>query len=123
MTWFIVFGPVPYRRRHHYDQQQHAPRAITWLMAVTGRGPLPRVTCNGLGLDRKSPEVWRVTLSRISLNVRLVFIFILLETPVKRKKQCSAGSARLYLIGGSWAHPSPQGKRHLDRFSRFCRVH
>jgi len=22
-----------------------------------------------------------------------------------------------------WAHPSPQPKRHLDRFSRFCTVH
>jgi len=22
-----------------------------------------------------------------------------------------------------WAHPSPQPKRHLDRFSRFCRAH
>jgi len=22
-----------------------------------------------------------------------------------------------------WAHSSPQPKRHLDRFSRFCRVH
>jgi len=21
-----------------------------------------------------------------------------------------------------WAHPSPQPKRHLDRFSRFCRA-
>ena len=23
----------------------------------------------------------------------------------------------------SWAHPSPQPKRHLDRLSRFCRDH
>jgi len=22
-----------------------------------------------------------------------------------------------------WDHPSPQSKRHLDRFSRFCRAH
>jgi len=22
-----------------------------------------------------------------------------------------------------WAHPSPHIKRHLDRFSRFCRAH
>jgi len=28
-----------------------------------------------------------------------------------------------HLIHGSWAHQSPQPKRHLDRFSRFCRVH
>jgi len=24
---------------------------------------------------------------------------------------------------GFWAHPSPQPKRHVDRFSRFCRAH
>ena len=23
----------------------------------------------------------------------------------------------------SWAHPSPQAKRHLDRFDHFCRAH
>ena len=27
------------------------------------------------------------------------------------------------LIHGSLAHPSPQPKRHLDRFCRFCRAH
>jgi len=27
-----------------------------------------------------------------------------------------------HLIHGSWAHPSPQPKRHLDRFSRFCTI-
>ena len=28
-----------------------------------------------------------------------------------------------YLIHGYLAHPSPHPKRHLDRFSRFCRAH
>jgi len=28
-----------------------------------------------------------------------------------------------HLIHASLAHPSPQSKRHLDRFSRFCKVH
>jgi len=28
-----------------------------------------------------------------------------------------------HLIHGSWANPSPQPKRHLDRFSRFCTDH
>ena len=33
--------------------------------------------------------------------------------------QISAGSARLYIIGGSLGLPEFQRKRHLDRFSRF----
>ena len=28
-----------------------------------------------------------------------------------------------HVIHGSFAHPSPQPKRHLDRFSRFCKAH
>jgi len=30
-------------------------------------------------------------------------------------------SNRPYMV--TWAHPSPQSKRHLDRCSRFCRDH
>jgi len=32
-------------------------------------------------------------------------------------------SVHLYLIMLPWAHPSPKRKRHLDRFSWFCRAH
>jgi len=33
------------------------------------------------------------------------------------------GNWTLHLIHGSWPHPGPQPKRHLDRCSRFCRAH
>jgi len=33
------------------------------------------------------------------------------------------GDLDLHLIMVLCAHPSPQPKRHLDRFSRFCRAH
>jgi len=29
----------------------------------------------------------------------------------------------IIIIHGFWAHPSPQPKRHLDRFNRFCRAY
>jgi len=35
----------------------------------------------------------------------------------------SYGDLDPYLTHGPWAHPSPQSKQHLDRFSRFCRTH
>jgi len=35
----------------------------------------------------------------------------------------SLGGSGPHIIHGSWAHPSPQPKRHLDRFSRSCRAH
>jgi len=35
----------------------------------------------------------------------------------------SYGGSGPHLMHGSWAHPSPQPKWHLDQFSHVCRAH
>jgi len=45
-------------------------------------------------------------------------------TPLSRSKlPLPMGDLDSHLMCGSLAHPSPQPKRHLDRFSCFCRAH
>jgi len=45
--------------------------------------------------------------------------------PSPLKLPLPMGDPDPHLVHGSlgWAHPSPQLKWHLDRFSYFCRVH
>jgi len=43
--------------------------------------------------------------------------------PSPSKLLLRMGDLDAHLNHGSWAHPSPQPKRHLDRFSRFCMAH
>ena len=42
--------------------------------------------------------------------------------PSPLKLPLSHGELNSHLTHGSWAHPSPHPKRHLGRFSRFCRA-
>ena len=43
--------------------------------------------------------------------------------PYTLKLPLHMGDLNSYLIYGSWTHPNPQPKRHLDRFRCFCTVH
>jgi len=47
------------------------------------------------------------------------------DAPFRLKIAASYGGCGPHLIHGSrdGTHPSPQPKRHLDRFSRFCRTY
>jgi len=55
------------------------------------------------------------------------------STLTQRPRRCHIWTVQSYLPGGTnvhpiyymlpWAHPSPQRRRHLDRFSHFCRAH
>ena len=64
-----------------------------------------------------------------SINFLLIYLLILhkcrnvpplssskLSHPIGR-----SGPHLIYMV--PWVHPSPQPKRHVDRFSRFCRAH
>jgi len=48
-------------------------------------------------------------------------------TPFPLKIAPSNGGSPIWTPSNTWFpgrdHPSPQPKRHLDRFSRFCRAH
>jgi len=48
------------------------------------------------------------------------------KIPTSSPQKCPfRGHLDLHVIGlrSFWTHPSPHPKRHIDRFSRFCRTH
>jgi len=60
--------------------------------------------------------------SRFCTDDRRVSLYFTRE-PLPLKIAPSHGDVDPHLIMVPWAHPSPQPKLHLDRFSRFCRAH
>jgi len=88
------------------------------------RGSGPHVTHDSLGpsehTNQKAPPSVQPFLHRRLQSVPLLYN----ETPFPRAKlPLSMADLDHHLIHGSLAHPSPQPKWHLDRFSLFSRAH
>jgi len=62
-------------------------------------------------------------ISRFSAAPDRESLHFIIVRPFPLKIAPSYGDLDLRLIHRFLAHPSPQPKRHLDRFSRFCRAH
>ena len=62
--------------------------------------------------------------SRIHTRDRRVSLYFIMGRPFPPQNCCFPwGDLDPHLTMVPWAHPSPQPKWHLNRFSRFCRTH
>ena len=56
-------------------------------------------------------------------GVRIAMIFYRPDKPPPKTTSCRGEFRQSHLIHGYLGPPEPAPKRHLDRFSRFCRTH
>jgi len=62
--------------------------------------------------------------SHLCTDNRRVFLYFTMGRPFSPQNlRLPMGDLDPHLIHGSWAHPTPQPKRQLDRCSCFCRAH
>jgi len=98
-------------------------------MPFPSKLPLPNVDLNphprrgSLGsLDSSSQTLSRSVQPFMHISPQTVPIGLLYNGPPSTKIAPSHGRSGQYTV--PWAHVSPaQPKHHLDRFTRFCRVH
>jgi len=68
-------------------------------------------------------KMYVLSLSYYESDVTITNIYQRLPLPLQNCPFPYGGMFTCIYYVVPWSHPSPQSKRHLDRFSRFCRAH
>jgi len=89
-------------------------------------GKTSYILCSRRHFPQNCPFLWGIwtpSNSRLLRPVLPCSRLLVLAHNSSVSASCSDTRSRPHPIMVSWAHSRPQPKRHLERFSRFCRAH
>jgi len=97
-------------------------RLNLWILAPPGEYDWTRALSGSAGLTRVYNPDGKSIGSAVFAQLTAESPYALKWAPIPPPKNCPfpCGDLHLHLTHCSLAHPSPQPKRHLDRFSLFC---